>query len=282
MNLRSLTLLAGFALLPAASAQAEPAAVPVKLRYHFEPGQKLRYLVQRDPYFADPAGAMETTDPNAPYRPPVVERLTEEVLAVGRDGTATIRVMVAPEPGFENEARPQPPVTRTVTVTPLGQVLSPVTDPAMREMLWAFFRLPAVPVRAGASWKGTELRGMDKVGTSVTLTTARGGRRGLAVITQTLPPVVTQGRSPDHDGTLLQTTRSAQADRIVFDLGAGNLLRQSSALTVTLSLTMTGRGARGAADFGHVIPNVQVVQTMTIERQGDPLPPLPPAPQKGP
>jgi len=39
---------------------------------------------------------------------------------------------------------------------------------------------------------------------------------------------------------------------------------------------MTGRGARGAADFGHVIPNVQVIQTMTIERQDDP--PALPAP----
>ncbi len=282
MNLCLFTLLAGLILLPTQPIQAQTAAAPITLRYHFRRGQRLRYLVQRDPYFADPAGAVETTDPNAPYRPPVVERLTEEVQAVGRDGAATVQITVAPEPGFEDEASPQPPVTRTVTVTPLGQVLSPVADPAARELLRAFFRLPAAPVRAGASWKGTAFRGTDKMETNLTLTAARGGSRGQAVITQTLPPTVAESRSPDHDGTLLQTTRSVEADRIIFDAGAGNLLRQSSALTVTLSLTMTGRGARGAADFGHVIPNVQVVQTMTIERQDDPLPSLPPAPQKGP
>ena len=270
MNFRSLAAITGFFLLLMPAGQARPAAAPVKLRYHFTPGQTLRYLVQRDPYFADPAGAVETTDPNAPYRPPVVERLTEEVQAVGADGAATIRVTVAPEPGFEDEATPQPPVTRTVRVTPLGQVLTPVAAPATRELLRAFFRLPAALVRAGSTWKSTALQGADTVETSDALTAARGGSRGLAIITQTLPPVVTQGRSPDHDGTLLQTTRSVQADQIVFDTGAGNLRRQASTLTVGLSLTMTGRGARGAADFGHVIPNVQVIQTMTIERQDDP------------
>jgi hypothetical protein len=29
---------------------------------------------------------------------------------------------------------------------------------------------------------------------------------------------------------------------------------------------MTGRGRRGSDDFGHVIPNSTVVQTLTIER----------------
>ena len=56
------------------------------------PGQTWRYLVQRDPYFDDPARAVETTDPNLPYKLPVVERLTEEVLAVGTGGAATGRV----------------------------------------------------------------------------------------------------------------------------------------------------------------------------------------------
>lgn len=275
MNLRPLAALAGLFLLFVPSAQAQPAAAPVKLRYHFAPGQTLRYLIQRDPYFTDPAGSVETTDPNAPYRPPVVERLSEEVLAVGRDGTTTIQVTVAPEPGFEDEADPQPPVTRTVRVTPLGQVLTPAADPATRELLRAFFRLPAAPAGLGETWKGTAFRGAEKVETTLTLTAGRGGTGGTAIITQTLPPTLTQSRSPDHDGTLLQTTRSAQADRIVFDAGAGSLRRQASVLTVTLSLVMTGRGARGAADFGHVIPNVQVIQTMTIERQDDPPLPTP-------
>ena len=246
MTYRSLAAIAGL-LLFAPDVQAQTDAAPVALRYHFTPGQRLRYLIQRDPYFDDPAAAIETTDPRAPYRPPVVERLTEEVLAVGRDGTATVRVTVGPEPGFEEEGRPQPPVTRTVRVTPQGWVLTPPPDRAAPDLLRAFFRLPAAPERGESQ-----------------------GQADLTLLTQALPPTVAQSRSPDHDGTLLQTTRSAQADRVVFDVGAGSLRRQVSTLTVGLSLTMTGRGARGAADFGHVIPNVQVVQTMTIDRQDDP------------
>ena len=276
MSPRPLLALAVFCLVSASAARAQPPDAPVKLRYHFVPGQTLRYLVQRDPYFDDPAGAVETTDPEAPYRPPVVERLTEEVLAVGRDGTATVRVTVGPEPGFEDESDPQPPLTRMVRVTPLGQVLTPIVDPAVRERLRVFFRLPATPVRAGETWKGKAFQGTDKVETCAALTAEWGGSRGQATITQTLPPVVAESRSPDHDGTLLQTTRSAQTDRVVFDVGMGSLRRQTSTLTVGLSLVMTGRGARGGADFGHVIPNVQVIQTMTIDRQDDPpAPPLP-------
>ena len=270
MNLRPLLLLPILCLVPASAARVPTLDAPVKLRYHFAPGQTWRYLVQRDPYFDDPAGAVETTDPNMPYRPPVVERLTEEVLAVGTDGAATIRVTVAAEPGFEDESCPQPPLTRTVQVTPLGQVLTPILDPAVRERLRVFFRLPAAPVRAGETWKGKAFQGTDKVETDAALTAEWGGSRGQATITQTLPPVVAESRSPDHDGTLLQTTRSAQTDRIVFDVDTGSLRRQTSTLTVGLSLVMTGRGGRGAADFGHVIPNVQVIQTMTIERQDDP------------
>ncbi len=58
----------------------------------------------------------------------------------------------------------------------------------------------------------------------------------------------------------------------MFDAGAGNLLRQTSTMTVTVSLTMTNRGRRGVADFGHVIPSLQVVQTLTVERKEDTLP----------
>jgi len=270
MYLRLLVSFAALSLGPASAARVPTPDAPVKLRYHFAPGQTWRYLVQRDPYFDDPAGAVETTDPNMPYRPPVVERLTEEVLAVGTDGAATIRVTIAAEPGFEDESCPQPPLTRTVRVTPLGQVLTPIVDPAVRERLRVFFRLPATPVRAGETWKGKAFQGTDKVETRAALTAEWGGSRGQATITQTLPPVVAESRSPDHDGTLLQTTRSAQTDRVVFDVGTGSLRRQTSTLTVGLSLVMTGRGARGGADFGHVIPNVQVIQTMTIERQDDP------------
>ena len=248
------------------------------MRYRFTPGQTLRYLVQCDPHFTDPAGAVETADPNSPYRPPVVERLIEEVQSVGSDGTATVGVTIGPEPGFEDEAAPQIRTTRVLRVTSLGQVLTPQTDPALRVFLRTFFQLPGAPVRPGETWKGTAFQGVDRVGTNLALTAMRYGNRGLAVITQALPPTVSQSRSPDHDGTLLQTTRSARADRIIFDVAAGNLRRQVSTMDVTMSLVMTGRGARGAADFGHVIPNLQVIQTMTIERQDDaPAQPAPAA-----
>lgn len=276
MNPRPLLALAVFCLVSASAARAQPPDAPVKLRYHFVPGQTLRYLVQRDPYFDDPAGAVETTDPDAPYRPPVVERLTEEVLAVGRDGTATVRVTVGPEPGFEDEVNTAKkvnaarPAAQTVTVTPLGQVVSYPALYPVPGFLRAFLRLPFALTRPGLTWRGTTFRGADRVGTSLMLAAQTGGRRGLAVITQALPPAVAESRSPDRDGTLLQTTRSVQSDRIIFDAGVGSLRRQVSTLTVTLSLVMTGRGGRGAADFGHVIPNVQVIQTMTIDRQDDP------------
>lgn len=271
MNLRPLLVLAALGLVSAPTVQAQPAAAPVKLRFHFVPGQMLRYLVQRDPYFDDPAGAMETTDPDAPYKPPVVERLTEEVLSVGRDGTAMVRITVAPEPGFEDAADAAKPAAQTVAVTPLGQMLAfPALYPVPGS-LRAFFRLPATAVRPGAAWQGKTFQGAGLVKTSLALASrTSGGSRGLVVITQALPPAVAESRSPDHDGTLLQTTRSERADRIVFDMGAGNLRRSTSTLSVTLSLVMTGRGARGAADFGHVIPNVQMIQTMTIERMDDP------------
>ena len=255
--------------MPACAAHAQQPAAPVTLRYHFTPGQILRYLVQRDPYFDDPAGAVETTDPNASYKPPSVERLTEEVLSVEADGAATVRVTVALEAGFADETIPRPPVTRTVRVTPLGQVLTPVADPDTRALLRAFFRLPAAPVGPGGTWNGTAFQGAAGVGTGLALTAVRYGSRGWAIITQTLPTTVAESRSPDHDGTLLQTTRSVQADRIIFDVGAGGLRRQVSTKTITMSLVMTERGARGVADFGHVIPTFRVVQKMTIERQED-------------
>lgn len=240
MNSRTAAALLGlnFWLLPRTAPAQPPAAMP-PLRYHFTPGQKLRYLIMRDPYFADPAAAIETTNPNAPYRPPIVERLTEEVQSVEANGMATLKVTLEPEPGFEDDTHPAAPVTQTVMVSPLGQAVSPALLPSF---LRAFFRLPAAPAQR---------------------------KNGLAIITQTLPPSVTRGTSPDHDGTLLQTTRSARSDRLIFDIDAGNLLRQTSTLVVDLSLVMTHRGARGSADFGHVVPNIEIIQTMTIERKAD-------------
>lgn len=261
MNLRSTIALfgLGFWLLPLASDAQTPISSPL-LRYKFAPGQKLRYRVTRDPYFADPARAIETADPRVPYRAPIVERLTEQVRTVGPDGTATIKVTIEPERGFEDDAHPIAPIAQTVTVTARGQVLaSPAGTPAP-DLLRAFFRLPSAPPKPGLSGP---------------VVAFPGGKTGLAIITQTLPPQVTQGHSPDHDGTLLQTTRSAQSDRIVFDVGAGNLLRQTSTLTATLSLVMTNRGARGAADFGRVVPNVETVQTLTVERKEDSAPASP-------
>jgi hypothetical protein len=246
----------GLFLTATVSVLAQSQNSSVKLRYHFVPGQTLHYLIQRDPYFADPAGAMETMDPDAPYRPPYVERLTEDVLAVERDGEATLKITLEPEPGFEEESQASPTV-QTLTVTPLGQILSPSRLAPASDFLKVFFRLPTTPVERGL--------------------------RGTAWIAQTQPMTVTESRSRGQDGLLQQTTRCVESDSLIFDLEAGNLRHQSSQLTATLSLVMLERGRRGSADFGRVIPNVRVVQTMTIERRDD-LPTLTathPAPNDG-
>ena len=261
----------GVWLLPlAVHAQLPNETLP--LRYKFTAGERLRYLIMRDPYFADPAKVVETTDYHAPRRFRVMERLTEEVQSVQPDGTATIKVTLEPEPGFEDNAHPGLPLSQTLTVTPLGQMLSPAALSSVAGFLRPFFRLPAAPAPLGASWRGVAFQGPALVQTALTLAAVRDGGHKMAVITQAIPPLLTKSTSPDHDGTLLQTTSTAQRDRIVFDNDAGNLLRLTSALTVNVSLTITNRGRRGSADFGRVIPSLQTVQTMTIERKEDTLP----------
>ena len=268
MNLSRLVTLAVLMLpLSPTPAHAQTPDAPAALRYKWTPGQTLRYTLQRDPYFADPARAIETADPRTPERPPIVERLTERVLSVGPDGTATLRVSVGPEPGFEDGSRPAAPVTLTVASD--GRVTSPLPAGAGPDFLRAFFRLPEGPASPGASWQGVSSRGRQPAATEISLTSLSSGGRGRAVFAQTLPPAEVQSTSPDHDGTLLQTTRTDGADRIVFDVEGGSLVRQTSRLTVTVSLVMTKRGARGVADFGRVVPNVVSVQTMTIERRDD-------------
>jgi len=241
MTLCSFALLA-FAATSIVSPMPAHAAAP---RYQFVPGETLRYLIQRDPYFADPKAAIGTVS-GEDYRPPIVERLTEKVQSVQADGTATVLLTLAPEPGFEDEDHPQAALSRIVTVTAAGRVL-PVSgtalgdSPAERDLLRGL-----VPVPPGASV-----------------------RNGLAVENHSSPPVVTESTSPDHDGTLLQTTSAAQSDHVVFDCRRGQLVREVSTETITLSLVMTGRGRRGSDDFGHVVPNSTVVQTLTVERQVD-------------
>ena len=241
MNLCTLTAAfgLGFSLFGSAMAAQMPAAFP--LRYRWAPGQTLRYVLQSDPYFADPSKALETADPNAPYRPPTVQRLTEQVLSVGKDGTATLRLTLASEPGFEDGT---PPETQTVTVTPQGQV-SGAEGASAPQLLSAIFRLPDAPV---------SMRG------------------GLAIIMQEGTPSVRENRSSGHDGTLLQTTRSLRSDRVVFDTSAGSLLRRTGTITGSLSLVMIRPAGRSAADFGRVVPNLPIWQTLTIERKEDSLP----------
>ncbi len=234
----------GFSLTT--SAQADQRHPTTALRYKWTMGQTLRYLVQQDPYFADPASAIETTDLSAPYRPPSVLRLTEQVLAVGGDGTATLRLSLAPEPGFEEEGRP-PRVAQVVAVTALGQVLSGDSGPVPPELLSAVFRLPeAVPFAKGA----------------------------FVILTQDDPPCETKSTSPSHDGLLQQTTQSRRCDRAVFGIGSGILLRRRINITGSLSLVMIRPRQRGAADFGRVVPNLPISQTLTIELEPYVGPPL--------
>ncbi len=190
---------------------------------------------------------METVTADGDYKPPVVERLTEKVLSVKADGTATLSVTLAPEPGFEDETHPQAAISRTLTVTVSGRVLS-VSGPAL----------------GGSPAERDLLRGFVSISPSL-----RRREDGLAVEERLTPPVVTQSTSPDHDGTLQQTTTTAQSDHTVFDCRRGQLVRAVCTRTITLSLTMTGRGRRGSDDFGHVVPNSQVVQTLSVERQED-------------
>lgn len=231
----------------------------ITLRYCWAVGQTMTYLVQKDPYFADPAEALAAAEPDAAYAAPVVTRLTEEVQSVARDGSATLKITRTAAPGFEDEAHPEPPTVWTTRVTARGEVSGVKTPEALTA---AFPRLPAGPVRVGASWAGTD-------GRRLTLTALRGGPKGLAIVTQTFPAATGERRTPDHDGTLLQTTRTTQTGRIVFDLSRGQVARQVQTRTVTATLVMTERGRRGVADFGRVVPNVKAVQTLTIERQTD-------------
>ncbi len=135
----------------------------------------MRYLVMRDPYFADPAKAIETANPKTPYRSPSIERLTEKVQAVQPDGSAIIQVTLEPEPGFEDATHPIPPTSQTVVVTPLGEVVSPPALSSDAGFLRAFFRLPPAPAQPGASWKGAAFRETASVPTALTLAAMRRG-----------------------------------------------------------------------------------------------------------
>ena len=266
MNFRLLAAVP-LVLLPLLPAPAKaPAKAPTKapvptvtLRYHWTAGETLTYLVQQDPYFMDPARALAAAEPDAAYAAPRVTRLTEEVQSGARDGAATLKITQTAALGFEDEAHPEPPEVWTAEVTARGDVSGSSTPEALTQ---AFPRLPAGPVRVGASWAGTD-------GARLTLTALRGGPTGLAIVTQTYPAVAAERRTPDHDGTLLATTRIAQTGRIVFDLSRGQVARQVQTRTAAATLVMIGRGRRGVADFGRVVPSARMVQTLTMERQAD-------------
>ncbi len=222
-------------------------ALPPPPCYHWTRGETVRFLIQRDPYFEEPKAAIEAVTLEGEYQPPIVERLTERVRSVAADGTATLLVTLGPEPGFEDDANPQAAISRRVTVSASGQVLSV----------------------SGGTFGGSPadkdlLRGFVSISPNL-----RTRKDSLAVEDRAEPPVTTQSTSPDHDGTLLQTTTTAENDHAVFDCRRGQLVRAVYTRTITLSLTMTGRGRRGSDDFGHVVPNAQVVQTLSVERRTD-------------
>ncbi len=225
------------AVLPA-NAQAPP-------HYQWTPGETTRFLIQRDPYFDEPKTAMEAAASDAAYRPPIVERLTEKVLTVRADGTATLLVTLAPEPGFEDDDHPQAAISRTVTASASGRVLS---------------------VSGGALGGSPAVRDLLR-GLVLIFPELRRREDGLAVEDQAEPLVVTQSTSPGHDGILLQTTTTAETDHTVFDCRQGQVVRRMLTRIITLSLVMTHRGRRGSDDFGPVVPKTQVRQTLSVERQ---------------
>ena len=222
-------------------------ALPPPPGYHWTRGETQRFLIQRDPYFEEPKAAIEAVTLEGEYQPPIVERLTETVRAVAADGTATLLVTLAPEPGFEDEDHPQAAISRTVTVSASGRVLS-VSGAAL-----------------GSSPAEQDLlRGFVSISPNL-----RRRKDSLVVEDRAEPSVAVQSTSPDHDGTLLQTTQVAGTQHCVFDCRRGQLVRAVWTRTITLSLTMTGRGRRGSDDFGHVVPNSQIVQTLSVERRSD-------------
>ncbi len=222
-------------------------APPPSLCYHWTRGQTMQFLIQRDPYFEEPKAAIAMVTSDGDYKPPIVERLTEKALAVSADGTATLLVTLTPEPGFEDTEHPQAAISRQVTVSASGRVLS-VSGPAL----------------GGSPAERDLLRGLVSISPNL-----RRREDGLAMEDREEPPKTKQSTSPDHDGTLLQTTTTAENDHTIFDCRRGQLVRAIYTRTITLSLTMTNRGRRGSDDFGHVVPNSQVVQTLSVERQED-------------
>ena len=226
-----------------------PAPAPAQSpRYQWTAGETARFLVQRDPYFDDPKAAVETVTLDSDYKPPTVERLTEKALSVSASGTATLLLTLTPEPGFEDDTLPQTVISRTVVVSAFGKVLSVLGpalggSPAEKDLLRGLL-LPVPQV-----WRRT--------------------KDTLAVGDRLEPLAVTQSTSPDHDGTLLQTTQVSETGHMVFDCRRGQLVRSVWTRTIILSLTMTKRGRRGSDDFGHVVPNAQVVQTLSVERRAD-------------
>ena len=245
MNAFSLTAAACAASLTLFVPMSSVSAQTPAPQYRWTPGETLRYLVQRDPYFDDPKDAIETVISDTDYRPPVVERLTEHVQSVGADGTATLRLTLGPEPGFEDDAHPQAALSHTVIVTAAGHIMSSEPalgdDPEDKDLLRGLSLSPVLHTR----------------------------QDGLAVADMSGPRVVTHSTSPDHDGTLLQTTQVADTAHQVFDCRRGQLVRTVVTRTISLSLVMTGRGRRGSDDFGHVVPNSQVTQTLSVERQAN-------------
>ena len=228
---------------------ASPAPVEAQApRYHWTAGETARFLIQRDPYFDDPKAAVETVTSDSDYKPPTVERLTEKALSVSANGTATLRLTLTPEPGFEDDTLPQAPISRTVVVSALGKVIS-VSGPALGSSTAEKDLLRGLLLPVPPTWRMT--------------------KESLAVGDRLEPLAVTQSTSPDHDGTLLQTTQVSEAGHTVFDCRRGQLVRSVWTRTIILSLTMTGRGRRGSDDFGHIVPNAQIVQTLSIERRAD-------------
>ncbi len=243
----SLACCAGFALLPHTHAEAHQRGSA--LCYKWTAGQTLRYLVQQDPYFADPTTAIELTDLSAPYRPPSVKQLTEEVLSVSKDGAATLRLTLAPEPGFEEGV--QEPIVQTITVTARGRLVSRASDSLAPGLLAAIFSLPE---------------------------TNRPAHGPLAVLTRDGLPCVAKNTTPSHDGLLLQTTQSRRGERVLFDTEAGILRRRVVTITGSLSLVMLRPAHRDAADFGRVVPSLPIFQTLTIEQQPNLAPRCVPTP----
>lgn len=214
-------------------------------RYKFQPGQTLRYQVTFDSRAQNLAASTDLTGEGAAPGRQVTEFVTARVKAMRGDGTAVLEVTCEP---WRNSDLPGPQ-TCTLRLAPDGRRLPREPGDAPAPSVSATLPFPVLlPARPLAN-------------------------PALVEMEQTTPNVVTRQQTRGHDGLLVDMTQRRQSQRIVFDVRAGNVLKQAGTTWITRTLKMTARGKRGSDDFGRVAPVTRLVLSTTVQRLADKPPP---------